>query len=470
MTFISSVANSPSSLIEGLDSDSMVYAGMALLEIWLNDGPGGSKGTLIYKVENPCASTRERPVIIAAAKETSHFIEICCDFFTKGKKELEESPLKIEYEDGQTLEFDVVLEMTQIDGKMKSIMSGLGGAYCTLCTTSPEDAQSIPNIRDGFPMNRTIESTIKDFELLAEPDEFGDLIVPRKPKDYSIRKGLTQKPKLSCFDVCKEMGTLHAWIGFLVFFLKLAYRINGNFRKKMGTTQTKAIEKRLEVAKKILQEKARRTLSLKLDEMKEGGNTNDGNTAKAFFSPMKREKVVNLYHAEDDAERIALRNLLKRVNVIMRVATSKRKIRTQKLQNYCTETNIKLRENFEWFKPIPPKVHGILAHLGERIDMNDGVGLGPISEEGLEASNKELRRGKAQFSRKDDLAHGLRDCWKRQFIKSDGIVNNFKKEILCTNCGDKTHFIRKCPELKSKDEEETLNEDEELIESFFLDD
>ena len=90
--------------------------------------------------------------------------------------------------------------------------------------------------------------------------------------------------------------------------------------------------------------------------------------------------------------------------------------------------------------------------------------------EGLEASNKELRRGKAQFSRKDDLSHGLRDCWKRQFIKSDGIVNNFKKEILCTNCGDKTHFIRKCPELKSKDEEETLNEDEELIESFFLDD
>ena len=73
-------------------------------------------------------------------------------------------------------------------------------------------------------------------------------------------------------------------------------------------------------------------------------------------------------------------------------------------------------------------MHGILAHLGERIDMNDGVGLGPISEEGLEASNKELRRGKAQFSRKDDLSHGLRDCWKRQFIKSDGIVNNFKKE------------------------------------------
>ena len=117
-------------------------------------------------------------------------------------------------------------------------------------------------------------------------------------------------------------------------------------------------------------------------------------------------------------------------------------------------------------------VHGFLSHCAERIEQNDGISLGELSEQGLESSNKELREGREKFARKMDLEKNLKDVFKRQSVDSDPILWDLKKESVCRHCYDSGHTIRKCPVLKeenAKEEDEEIDEDLELLNSLMMD-
>jgi hypothetical protein len=62
---------------------------------------------------------------------------------------------------------------------MISKVSGLGGAYCSMCVVSVADAHNPEQIKQGFTIDRSIESTWQLYENLKDDD--GN--VPRAPGD-----------------------------------------------------------------------------------------------------------------------------------------------------------------------------------------------------------------------------------------------------------------------------------------------
>ena len=104
---------------------------------------------------------------------------------------------------------------------------------------------------------------------------------------------------------------------------------------------------------------------------------------KRFSSDFARQVIVELVNDDikDGLKEIHL-GLCVAVNVIN---SQKRQVNVVKL----VYTNIV--HLFPW-AVVSPSVHRILGHAWERIEQNGGYGLGNVSEEGLEALNKWIRR------------------------------------------------------------------------------
>ena len=456
------VFNAPTHLgDEKVDTSSIVYAGLALIELTLNN----PERTVVYKVKNPCSSRNERPLIIAAAKETKEFIKKACSHFQKGYDAFKEGPIEVEME-GHEVDFNIELLMAQTDGKIKILTTGLGGAYCLLCKSSSEDAHNETKIKEGFEMDRKLDELKELFIKLAKPDKkTGDLIIPREKGDYASRQGLTGEPVLP-EDVFREIAVLHAWLRCLGHMLTIIYRVNANvkqYRESLGIWK----ESKIKRAKKKFQQKMITACSMVLDKpLQGGGNTNTGDLAKRFFSPKNREKIVSFFEGSQE-EKECLKKLLQNLNVILRLASCSRKIKTEELNDFCKETMLLYLSQFSWY-PMSQSMHQILAHLAERIDLNGGTGIGELSEQGLEATNKEIRKGRNEFARKTGLEANFRDVFKRLFAMSDPIINYLKRESTCDNCYEKGHTSRKCTELMEIADENPTEDGLNFVMSFPL--
>ena len=81
-----------------------------------------------------------------------------------------------------------------------------------------------------------------------------------------------------------------------------------------------------------------------------------------------------------------------------------------------------------------PTLHKLLAHALQIIsDHNGGYGLEDLSEEGLEACNKLVRRYRERLSRKFRFEDNIRDVFIRLISQSDPILSSFRnitKEVL----------------------------------------
>ena len=459
-----SIYNNASSL--AIKNNHLLYASVSVLDI------RRPNGEVVFKVKHPCSPRNVRPVILANAGETKEFIKIVCDHFQKAYDRFDQGPLSVEIAPGAFREFTIELKQTQLDGKAKAQATGLGGAYCLSCTTSMDDAHNPDKIREGFLMDRTMESLKENFMLLAQPDpETGELIVKKEKDDYSTRQGQTSMPVApNQSNLQAEIAVLHAWLRSQGLFLNLIYRTNSGV-KQWRKTITKPMDNALKQVKKVFQEAAERTMNLQIDQPgTRGGNTNTGTVAKEFFSAKNRNKVVDLFHGSAE-ETEGFRQLLQNFNVILRLLSSSAKVNTHALDELCKETQILFVQTFPWWR-MSQAVHGFLSHCAERIEQNDGISLGELSEQGLESSNKELREGREKFARKMDLEKNLKDVFKRQSVDSDPILWDLKKESVCRHCYDSGHTIRKCPVLKeenAKEEDEEIDEDLELLNSLMMD-
>ena len=111
------------------------------------------------------------------------------------------------------------------------------------------------------------------------------------------------------------------------------------------------------------------------------GSTDGANNARAFFSETKREAVLGLFKV-DDVDKEKIRQILRNINVIARVANSTRKINVPKLKEFCKEAYLFKVNAFDW-PSCPVSGHRGYAHLGDIILLNDSMGLGIVSESGL---------------------------------------------------------------------------------------
>ena len=119
--------------------------------------------------------------------------------------------------------------------------------------------------------------------------------------------------------------------------------------------------------------------------------------------------------------------------------------------------------NFSWVD-LTPTVHKVLAHAAELIANNAGLGLGNLSEEGLEACHKLIRRFRASWTLQSSDNANIKDLIKKMWLISDPYFYSLRKTLKCLKCGSTGHQ-RKCPVM---DILENRSEEDVLVEEMFL--
>ena len=83
---------------------------------------------------------------------------------------------------------------------------------------------------------------------------------------------------------------------------------------------------------------------------------------------------------------------------------------------------------FPW-AAVSPSVHRILAHSWEVIELNGEFGLGDVSEEGLEALNKQIKDMREHGSRKDSTENNFLDTYHHLWDRSRPTIVEMERKI-----------------------------------------
>ena len=381
-----------------------------------------------------------RPVMLLMGKETRDN----CKIVSKIQEERQGSSFYIDYK-GNRLKVNVEAKMSMVDGKLHSLLTGLGGAFCCLCTFTKEECRDPDLITTGFTINRTLEQTLsicnKDLHLQEQ----------RRVGDYDVRKGVTQEPITT-----EDMNTLHPLHNLLRCFgwlFKICYHATaGHFswseaKLDVSNRVAHALEF-LKIAKESIQEKVKSATSItleKADPTGHGGTSTTGNVAKAMLNTENRKLLTQ---GIDSTElRGKIDTIVLNMSVILSIINSSKKVNVDEYRVFCRDTYI-LVASLEWIE-FTPSAHIVLAHSPDLIDQNHGMGLLNYTECGLEANNKFLRQYRINKARKTSQFDNLSDCINRLWDKSDPIVMNVRERLHCKHCDKKGHTIRSCSELKA---------------------
>ena len=460
-----SVYNSESSLAEGVDTSHFVFGGFALNTLVV-DNP--VEQTLVYNDPCPASAEAERPLFIVPGAEKPDLVEKLLEEIERDALPLASVPLIVPCGDpfgDVTVKVD--FHPCQFDGKCLEDSTGLKGAYCTQCKTLRKDGKDPKRIKQWFTIDRTIDEVWQLFDDLSNEADEVDLSI-----SSSDRLGLTAKP-LTRLDLCKYFPITHSYIRSLDYFERLVYRINAGVKvmgigKKIGKAGQAALKK---AKKDFTRGSQTGPLHLKLDcpdATGAGGNTDTAQMGRRFFEANNAEHFIALVHGTAK-EKEAFRSLHQNFSVILRVVSSKdHKIDVDAFKTLCQETYLLLVESFPWAS-VPPSIHRLLAHSEERIRLNDGFGLGKFTEEGLEATHKDLRKVREILARKTCLKDNIRDVFKYLFTRSDPLVRTYRKVLECRMCGEKGHTIRSCPTKKEVlTRYDVLTRYEDLLKGIFI--
>ena len=115
--------------------------------------------------------------------------------------------------------------------------------------------------------------------------------------------------------------------------------------------------------------------------------------------------------------------------VVLRIFNSDERIDHQKFPTLCSDTYQLIIETFPWASNTPT-LHKVLAHSAQLIEeYNGGRGLKSLSEEGLEACHKHIRRYREQLARKFSFEANIQDIFIRLTSQSDYFSFNQRKRI-----------------------------------------
>ncbi|KAI6659891.1 hypothetical protein LOD99_14231 [Oopsacas minuta] len=138
----------------------------------------------------------------------------------------------------------------------------------------------------------------------------------------------------------------------------------------------------------------------------QGGTTTTGNLVRRCLIRKDDNDqdflywVLTVTPSEFKPHRIEIHTCL---GAILRIYNSSRRVDTEELALVCSNIYQSILCAFPWAN-VSPTLHKLLARAPEIISMfNDGHGLENISEEGLEASNKYIRRYRDRLARKFHL-------------------------------------------------------------------
>ena len=360
----------------------------------------------------------------------------------KCRKKMEENGINIELRDKRVINVAVKLIDSMKDMKFKRKLSGLGGAECLMCETRPDDWSDPKQIENGFPITRSHENTEALYQRIC--DEDGD--VPRKAKDFNDRKGLTCKPLTTSSQ--RSATVTHGYINGVRWFVKLLshVRINWNTWKEVCEAKGGAHVKQSKEA--ILAAVLDKT-GMRIEQVQQGGHggtSTDGNAGRRFFS----EEILPIFdvllpkdNQREKKEQVIELHVM--ISSILRINSCTSPIDVAKYQKLCKDTSLYLAKNFKWAR-WNQTLHAIVHHGPELCKDNGDRGLGELSEEPLEANNKDIRKYLNDKSRKSDPVSQLTDCMNRNLERSHpkvrSLILNYKPDKSCTICGQAEHTAR----------------------------
>ena len=159
--------------------------------------------------------------------------------------------------------------------------------------------------------------------------------------------------------------------------------------------------------------------------MKQGsGKTNDGNTARRFFSEINKTTKITGLNEE----------LIKRFAVILQAISCSEAIDVKEFGKYALETARLFVHEYNWYY-MPASVHKLIIH-GESIISNFTIPIGQLSEEASEARNKEFRKYREMHSRKINRAATNEDILHNLLITSDPVISNLRSKLVTKNKHD----------------------------------
>ncbi|XP_063677373.1 uncharacterized protein LOC134813500 [Bolinopsis microptera] len=399
-------------------------------------------GDNVWTQPYPQSQNTHRPIILQLGKETIEALKIYGPV-TREMGELEQERFVVCVHDNN-VRVSVIIRLTAMDRKAVDAVTGLGGAYCDLCFFSADESHECNKV-DEFSKQRSFEETNELAASLA--DEFG-VIVPKRG-DYDVRKGMVRPPTVE--KEVESIQCLHMLLRTIDWVLKLTYHqiaCVDHWSESVNMRDLQFIKQ----AKKQVQEHMLEQTGLKIafpDSTGNGGTTTTGNVARRLlFDTSTREILLQLV---PERKRGPLREVMKRLAVVLRVISSTRRLSAQKaedLESFCKETYKLILITFP--SPVArlsPSVHKLLAHSWELVKLNENQALGNVSEGGIEACNKLLRRYRIRLSRKRSQHDNLFDCAKRLWVNSDPVIQEMRLATLpyCKHCDMRGHSRRWCP-------------------------
>ena len=285
------------------------------------------------------------------------------------------------------------------------------GAYCTMCVKSQSECQDPEVIKAGFVIERDVQG-IKELALSLTDPETGEVV--RKRADYSTRQGVCGQPVTES-DLTKTIPVCHSKIRSFEWIIDFLVRALSH--KKWKTTSNDVIYSKEEkedykAKREMVKEGVYNNLAINI------GNPGDMVTGKSFqkfSSDAGRAFIVSLMNDDDqEAFQLILLGLSATVKVIN---SQKRRVNIEKVRELTQDVYLAIVEHFPW-AAVSPSVHRILAHSWEVMELNNGFGLGDLSEEGLEALNKRIRSRREHGARKDSTENNFRDCYNDMWDSS----------------------------------------------------
>ena len=281
-----------------------------------------------------------------------------------------------------------------------------GNEVHVVITCKPEDFSytmidgKVANAITGTPSNMTCRA------CKAKPSEMNniDMLLNREINEEVFKYGFSP---------------MHARIRALEWVLHLAYKnIDGIKVWRARTDHLPLIEEQ----KKKIQSRFKNEVGLNIDMPLEGGsgNTNDGNTArKVFAEPCLAADITGIDLT-----------FIKRLGVLLDVVNTNYLINPAKFRDYALETARHYVQLYPWYH-MPASMHILLIH-GHQIMSCFRVPIGALSEEAMEARNKELKHYRQHHTRKTSRIDCNRDLLHKLLVSSDpkisGIADRKEKK------------------------------------------
>jgi len=175
------------------------------------------------------------------------------------------------------------------------------------------------------------------------------------------------------------------------------------------------------------------------------GNTNNGNTARTLFEDPDLTSTITGVNID----------LIKRFSVILRTMACGYNVNVEVFRQYTWDAASIFVKEYPWFY-MPSSIHKILIH-GADIIKNVSLPVGMMSEEALEARNKDMRNYRLNHTRKTSRINTMEDLMHSLLLTSDPLISSMSK---CTSAFSKKYIalddeviqlLESIPEISNKE-------------------